>query len=82
MQYYGYEDFEDENLIKTRTVAIKDINQLYQMADANLLEYLLNVTTNKDNSEKKVYIFKLVAPVQDELNSFYLGLNKKKNKRR
>lgn len=78
--YYGYDDFE-ENKEKIKTFCIKSIDLLYKFADENLLQYLLNVSTDRENPGKKVWIVELNTYTQDVINSYYMG-SYKNNKRK
>lgn len=76
---YGLESDREEYTNKTvKTVAVKDYNLLYRLSDKNLLDYLLNVSTDWGNPNKKVFIFELNSYVQDEINEFYF--NKRKSR--
>ena len=78
--YYGYEDFEEEK--QTKTYAIKDIRLLYKVADANLLEYLVKVGTDHQNSNRRVWIIQLNHYTQDVINSFFMSSNKIKKQKK
>jgi hypothetical protein len=77
---YGLEsDRELQKKIKNvKTVVIKDINLLYKLADKNLLGFLLNVTNDWDNPNKKVWIFEWNSYVQDEITEFYYYKKRKR----
>jgi hypothetical protein len=75
---YGYEDFEQILNSKGSTLVVKNVDLLYRLASKNLLEYLVKVSTDKFNPDKRVWLFLRDIAVQDEINDFYLNSKTKR----
>lgn len=79
--YHGYEDFEEPNK-KMKTVCIKQLNLLYSLSQEGLLEYMVNICQDKNNPDKRVWIFQHTVEVQDVINEFHSGSHKYKNNKK
>jgi hypothetical protein len=79
MQLFGLEDIETNQ--KKRLLPIKEIDLAYRMIENNLLEYLVYITDDRRNPDKKVYMFVQNVYVQDVYNEYYMA-KEYKNKRK